>query len=80
MKKLIFLLLLITACYEDDYISFKECYLPGDMQCQNNRAMMCENDYMYWTFQDCNSINQTCVYNQPELQSGYTGLATCENI
>lgn len=80
MKKLILLLLLFSACYEDDYVNFKECYTPGDMKCEDNKAMLCENDYIYWTFQDCNSIDMKCIYNQPELQGGYSSFATCENL
>ena len=81
MKHLILVvLLLVAACDDSTDINFKECYMPGDMKCEENKAMMCENDYLYWTFQDCNAVNQTCVFNQPDIQGGYSHLATCEDI
>ena len=80
MKQLIFIFLLFTACEDFTDYNFKECYLIYDMKCEDNKAMMCEEDYMFWTYQDCNVIGKTCVFNEPELQGGYAHIATCEDI
>ncbi len=81
MKTLIFSLLIVfmVGCYYEDVPEYKECN-PGSMMCENNKAMLCESDSLWWTSQDCSAIGETCVYNNPALQSGFTGLATCENI
>jgi len=80
MRNLIFILLIIffIAC-DDDYVEqYKECYDIGGMKCEDNRAKMCESDYIWWTHQDCDATGEACVYNDPAVQSGFVGLATCE--
>lgn len=83
MKKLLFVLLFLAiGCWDDtDYLHpFYECYLPGDTICENNIVLECGLDYLYWTKRDCSVIGMKCVFNQPELQDGYTYIATCEEL
>jgi hypothetical protein len=68
---------LFTGCDYDDP-DFDDYCVAGHMKCENNYAYMCDSDN-YWVLnQNCTAINETCYYNMPSMQSGFTGLASCE--
>lgn len=84
MKLLLIMCLLMVGCeFWDDgdaepvYVSPYKCNIAGSMKCEDNKAYMCSAGEFWETYQDCNAINETCIYNDATVTGGYTGLAVC---